>query len=197
MAICKPCHPGCKTCTLGLEQDTISYDFTDSFETAANSGSTTDGQCTSCYAGWYFVASSSDTVDGIYNGDMVDGLYIDIGTCEPCHLSCSACTGPGPNECLYCYDDRTLVQVTEDSDLMQGALVNREAGDWCMCKDGTLSDNLFTCFAGPECPVSLIPLDDNWCAIHEYADPLIQNAKFYFPYDDMMWDESGLNTPPL
>lgn len=152
MAICKPCMPGCKTCTLEPEDEVLDkYDTAIQDTIVSTVGSNRGDQCTSCYAGWYFEATTSWT--DYYDGEgLFNGQY---GTCEPCHCSCSACTGPGEHECLYCLDDRTLVHKT----------IEGVEGDYCMCKDDTVSDNFYACLNA--CPATMWPDDDNWCVADE------------------------------
>jgi hypothetical protein len=126
------------------------YHLTDeSFEVAANSGSTIEDQCLSCYAGWYFQNTHSFTY---YNDSGGESVRYQSGQCEPCHCSCSACTGPGAHECIYCYDDRSLTAATIDN----------VEGDYCLCKKDSpwglsveyrRSDNLLIC--SPDCPIGM------------------------------------------
>ncbi|EGR33904.1 leishmanolysin family protein, putative [Ichthyophthirius multifiliis] len=83
------------------------------------SGLFIDGKCIqqgSCPSGKF------KNPDNTCKSDCPQGLYGKDGNCEPCHSSCSRCTGPLPNQCTKC-QFLTLLQdnqCVEQCDEKQG-----------------------------------------------------------------------------
>jgi hypothetical protein len=181
--MCKLCQPGCKACAISQDENVTDADASGAnFEIFASRALPTETYCTTCYAGWYWVPTGEPGTPA-------------PGTCEPCHISCAACTGPGVNECLYCFDDREL--KTGISIYVHGAVLT--TGDFCICKEGTVSDNFMVCFS--DCPIAMEIVEGGFCTAIDSANQLSLGAHSTGLGENTReygwWTPTGYNTQPL
>lgn len=109
---CLRCHMSCASCT-GPGADS----------------------CRLCHAGYTFsnklcvrIATTND-FDNSFCGyqEYLDNIF---GSCQPCHHSCSACRGPGPDECLSCVAPFQL---------------DHRHGDCVLCCSSTVTEHCCVC----------------------------------------------------